>query len=253
MPRRLLALLALVATVAVLACNSTPAAPALTDPKEILVKSIESLANIKTATIKGTFGGSVNAAEMGNFDLSTVKIDLALDVPAKKTRITVDAPTLMGTNVDLIVADGNVYMKVVGPMAAFLGADASGKYTKTAADTGSVPDEASDPTKAIAELRAGLDKLPKAPSKLADERCGDQDCYHVQIALTGADLATLGGGSDIGNVSFDVWTRKNDLRPAKITFAVDAGTQGNVTGTFDITYDQGVNISAPSADQVAPG
>jgi hypothetical protein len=253
MPRRLLVLLALVATVAVLACNSTPAAPALTDPKEILVKSIESLANLKTATIKGTFGGSVNAPDVGNFDLSTVKIDLALDVPAKKTKITVDAPTLMGTNLDVIVADGNVYMKVVGPMAAFLGADASGKYTKTAADTGSVPDEASDPTKAIAELRKGLDQLPNAPEKLADERCGDQDCYHVKIAMSGADFAALGAGTDLGNVSLEVWTRKNDLRPAKIAFAVDAGAQGNVTGTFDITYDQGVNISAPPADQIAPG
>jgi len=253
MPRRVLVLLSLIAALAVIGCSSTPAAPPLTDPKEILVKSIASLANVKTATIKGSFGGSVNAGEVGNFDLSTVKIDMSIDIPAKKTKVTVDAPTLMGTNLDMIVADGNIYLKVVGPLASFVGADASGKYTKTAANTGTMPDEASDPTKAIEELRKGLDQLPKAPEKLADERCGDQDCYHVKLALSGADLATLGAGDgEIGNVSLEFWTRKNDLRPAKITFALDAGAQGNVTGTFEFTYDQGVNISDPPADQIAP-
>jgi hypothetical protein len=252
MPRRLLMLLALVASLAVVACSNTPAAQALTDPKEILTKSIASLANVKTATIKGTFSGSINAAETGAFDLSTLKVDLAVDIPAKKTRVQVDAPTLMGTNLDMIVADGNVYLKVVGPLASFVGADATGKYTKTASGA-TVPTEATDPTKAIEEVRAGLDKLPKAPEKLADERCGDQDCYHVKLALTGADLATLGAGDgEIGNVSLEVWSRKNDLRPAKISFTLDMAAQGTVSGTFEFTYDQGVNISAPPADQIAP-
>jgi len=252
MPRRLLIFLALTASLAVVACSSTPQAPALTDPKEILVKSVESLATVKTATIKGTFSGSVNATGTGAFDLSSVKLDLAVDVPAKKTRVTVDAPTIMGTNLDLIVADGNLYLKVLGPMAGLLGGDATGKYMKTAVGE-TVPDEATDPTKAIEELRKGIDQLPKAPEKLADERCGDQDCYHVRLALTGADLATLGAGDgEIGSVSVDIWSRKNDLRPGKITFSLDMGAQGIVGGTFEFTYDQGVNISAPPADQIAP-
>jgi hypothetical protein len=252
MPRRLLIFLALAASLAVVACSSTPQAPALTDPKEILVKSIASLANVKTATIKGTFSGSVNAGDTGTFDLSSVKVDLAVDVPAKKTRVTVDAPTLMGTSLDMIVADGNTYLKVVGPLAGLVGGDATGRYLKTAAGE-TVPDVATDPTKAIEELRKGIDGLPKAPEKLADERCGDQDCYHVRLALTGADLATLGAGDgEIGSVSVDIWTRKSDLRPAKITFSLDMGAQGTVGGTFEFTYDQGVNISAPPADQIAP-
>jgi hypothetical protein len=252
MPRRLLIVIAFAASLAVVACTNTPAAPALTDPKDILVQSIASLQNVKTATIKGTFTGAVNAAEAGNFDLSSVKIDLALDVPAKKTRATVDAPTLMGTKLDLIVADGNTYLQIVGPLAALIGGDATGKYTKTAVGE-TVPDEATDPAKVIAELRKGVDQLPRAPEKLADERCGDQDCYHVRLALTGADLATLGAGeAGIGNVSVDIFTRKNDLRPGRITFALDMGAQGNVGGTFEFTYDQGVNISAPPADQIAP-
>jgi hypothetical protein len=251
MPRRLLIFLALTASLAVVACSSTPQASPLTDPKEILVKSVASLATVRTATIKGTFSGSVNATGTGAFDLSSVKLDLAVDVPAKKTRVTVDAPTIMGTNLDLIVADGNLYLKVLGPMAGLLGGDATGKYLKTAVgDT--VPDEATDPTKAIEELRKGIDQLPKAPEKLADERCGDQDCYHVRLAMTADELGELAEGATMGSLSVDLFSRKNDLRPAKISFAMDLGAQGNVGGTFDFTYDQGVNISAPPADQIAP-
>jgi hypothetical protein len=251
MPRRLLIFLALTASLAVVACSSTPQASPLTDPKEILVKSVASLATVRTATIKGTFSGSVNATGTGAFDLSSVKLDLAVDVPAKKTRVTVDAPTIMGTNLDLIVADGNLYLKVLGPMAGLLGGDATGKYMKTAVgDT--VPDEATDPTKAIEELRKGIDQLPKAPEKLADERCGDQDCYHVRLAMTADELGELAEGATMGSLSVDLFSRKNDLRPAKISFAMDLGAQGNLGGTFDFTYDQGVNISAPPADQIAP-
>ncbi|MEX2011098.1 MAG: hypothetical protein WEF51_02550 [Chloroflexota bacterium] len=252
MPRRLLIFLALTASLAVIACSSTPQAPALTDPKDILVKSVTSLATVKTATVKGTFNGSVNATGTGAIDLSSVKVDAAVDIPAKKTRVTVDAPTIMGTKVDLIVADGNLYLQVVGPLAAFVGGDATGKYTKTSAETGTVPSEASDPAKAIEELGKAIDGLPNAPEKLADERCGDQDCYHVKLAMTADQLGELAEGATMGSLSVDIFSRKNDLRPAKITFAMDMGAQGNLAGTFEFTYDQGVNISAPPADQIAP-
>jgi hypothetical protein len=253
MPRRLSALIAAVAMLAVVGCNSAPAAPPLTDPKEILVRTVAALQEIKSATIKGTFAGSINAEEMGQIDLSSVKLDVSLDVPGKKARVQLDAPTFMGTKADIIVpADGFVYMKILGPFAAFVGAPTTGKYMKTSAGEGAVPDEATDPTQALNELRSGLDKLPKPPEKLADERCGDQDCYHVRIALTAADLAAMGQDASgfTGDMTFDVWTRKNDLRPGKVGFSVNAGAQGTVSGTFEFTFDQGVNITAPPADQV---
>lgn len=251
MPRRLLSLLAVLAATVVVGCNTTPQAPALTDPKEILVQTVASLQKVTTATIKGTFGGSLNAEGMGNFDLSTVTLNVSLDVPGKKARVQFDAPTLLGTTADMIVADENVYLKVVGPLAGFVGADATGKYTKMPAGTGVVPEDATDPAAAIEEMRKGIDSLPKAPEKLPDERIGDQDSYHVRLALTSADLGEMSEGAEIGSMTFDIWSRKSDLRPARITFSVDAGAQGTVTGTFEFTYDQGVNITAPPADQVA--
>jgi hypothetical protein len=250
MPRRLLTVLMLAASLAVVACSQTPAAPTLNDPKEILVQSVASLQTIKTVQVKGTFGGTISAPDMGPIDLSTVKLDAAVDMAGKKLRLGLDAPSFLGTQLEVRSIDQVTYLKIVGPLAAMFGADTSGKFIQFPAGSGMIPEDATDPVKALAELRAGLDKLP-APVKLADERCGDQDCYHVRISLTQAELGALSEGA-AGTLALDVWSRRNDLRPAKVGFAFDGGTQGTVTGTFEMTYDQTIDISAPPADQIAP-
>ena len=80
MSRRLTSLLALVAALAVAACNTAPAAPELTDPKEILLQSVAAMQNVKTVQIRGSFAGSVAAGDMGSFDLSTVTLEALIDV-----------------------------------------------------------------------------------------------------------------------------------------------------------------------------
>jgi ABC-type molybdate transport system substrate-binding protein len=54
-------LFALVAMLVVVlgACSSTPAAPALTDPKDILTKAATSLTDVKTFEFTGSFTGAV--------------------------------------------------------------------------------------------------------------------------------------------------------------------------------------------------
>ena len=78
MTRRLsLCLLAIVASLSVVvaACGAaTPLAPTLTDPKEILSTSIVSVKDVKTLEFTGTFSGTVKAAQLGDIDLSTVKL-----------------------------------------------------------------------------------------------------------------------------------------------------------------------------------
>ncbi|TMC61783.1 MAG: hypothetical protein E6J17_07900, partial [Chloroflexi bacterium] len=69
MPRRLLALIALVGALTVIACQGAPAAPALTDPKEILTQSILSLNNVKTLQIQGDLTGTVQVPNSGALDL----------------------------------------------------------------------------------------------------------------------------------------------------------------------------------------
>ena len=43
--------------------------------------------------------------------------------------------------------------------------------------------DVTDPAAAVNQLQDALAKLP-APVKQADEKCGDQDCYHVTLTVT---------------------------------------------------------------------
>ena len=53
-----------------------------------------------------------------------------------------------------------------------------------------------------------------------------------------------------GTATIDIWSRKSDLRPAKIQISVTSPESGTVGATFDFKYDVTVNVSAPPADQV---
>ena len=77
-----------------------------------------------------------------------------------------------------------------------------------------------DVTKLSADTQAQLDKLPAPPVKQADEKCGNLDCYHVTIKVTADQIKKLDATSTLdGDLSFDVWTRKTDYRPAKIALS----------------------------------
>ena len=250
---------ALVTTLAIVlaACSSAPPAlPALTDPKEILTESVLSLKDVKTVEITGSLTGTLDVAELGgSLDLSSTKISAAIDVQGQKLKASIDAPSLMGTKLEAIIVDGFAYYKIDGLLGGMAGGT-PGKYTKEA-----VPESSDKPVtdpvelaKQIDEFKAALDKLPNAPTKGADEKCGDQDCYHVTIAASAADLKSLDptGGAVDGDISIDVWTRKNDRRPAKISFSVASTEMGTIGMTFDFKYDVDVSVSAPAAEDVAP-
>jgi hypothetical protein len=254
-PPFLIASLVATLTLIIAACSSgTPAAPALTDPKEILTQSVLSLKDVKTAEFVGTFTGKVQAAEMGgSLDLSSTTMAGAIDIPNQKAKFTLDAPSLMSTKVEALLVDGFAYLKIDGILAGMAGLE-SGKYVKT-----EVPMESSKPVtddaevqKSIDEFKAQLDKLPNPPTKEADEKCGDQDCYHVQIKASAEDMAELDpeAAAMTGDATIDLWARKSDLRPAKITISVATPDMGTIGVTLDFKYDGTVDVSAPPADQV---
>jgi hypothetical protein len=255
---RRLALLpfALVATLSLVlaACSSTPAAPALTDPKEIVAKGVTSLTGVKTFEFTGSFTGSVKVPQMGDFDLSTVKMAGAIDIANKNLKFSLDAPTLLGTKIEALVVGNVAYYKVAGALSTFLGGT-SDKYTKADVPTASGDPVAAltDINKAVAEIQAALGKLPTPPTKAADEKCGDQDCYHVTMALTAADLKALDPTASVdGDVSFDIWTHKGDNRPAKLSFSATSVEMGAFGMVLELKYDVPVSVAAPPADQVAP-
>ena len=239
------------------ACAATPpTAPALTDPKEIVAKGATSLVDVKTFEFTGSFTGLVKVPQMGDFDLSTVKMAGAIDIANKNLKFSLDAPTILGTKIEALVVGNVAYYKIEGMLAAMLGGTA-GKYTK--ADV-PAPTSSSDPiaaatdiTKAVAEIQAALAKLPTPPTKAADEKCGDQDCYHVIMKLTAADLKALDPTASVdGDVSFDIWTRKSDNRPAKLSFSATSVEMGTFGMVLDLKYDVAVSVAAPPADQIAP-
>lgn len=237
-------------------CQGTPAVPALTDPKEILSKSVATLSDVKTFHVDADLTGKISAslggasAGGGQLDLTGTKGALDVDVTNKKVHATGSMPALLNSAAEAIVLPDALYYKISGPFAQ------GDKYTKIAIPaSATASDSPVDPQTAIADLKAGLDKLPQAPTKLADAQCGDTQCYDVQIKLTAADVQSLSpsaapSGFTNGVITLDVFSRKSDLRPAKFVAVFSSTEVGSITLTLGVTYDVSINVVAPPADQV---
>jgi hypothetical protein len=251
-PLRLVLLASVLAVVA--ACGGgTPAAPALTDPGEILTKSLASLKDVKTVEMTGTLSGTIPAEGLGDIDLSSARLEAAADIATGHARIKFSMPTLLGTEVEAIIVEDAAYLKASGAAAMLLGG-ASDKWLKS-----DIPESADKPVndpgeidKQIDDFGAQIGDLP-SPTKEANEKCGDADCYHVKIAMTAEELAKLSPeASAVGDGSFtlDLWSRTSDLRPAKITLSGTSTETGTIGITLEFRYDGTVSIEAPPADQV---
>jgi hypothetical protein len=262
MPRRFLLDLAIVATL-LAACGGTPAAPALTDPKEILTRGTSSLQGLKTVHIKAALSGKFDSG-LATGSTSGTQVDLTgstlegdIDVADSETHIAVAVPALLAFSADILATGGTAYVKT--------SLNADGKYRKldlTALKnalpipSAAVASGSPDPSAAnamIAQLKAELDKLP-APTKLPDEKIGDQDVYHVQEKINSSDIPQASGALNgaTGTLTVDVWTRKSDYRPARLVILVDGGAQGSLTLTIDLTaYDAPVTVTPPAADLIS--
>ena len=110
----------------------------------------------------------------------------------------------------------------------------------------------------IDDINTFLNTPGVAPTKQADEKCGDKDCYHVTLNLTSAQLNDATGGAlasaaPTASGTADVWFQKTDLRPAKLTIAGNAGAQGTLSLTMTLSnYDAAVTVTAPADLDVAP-
>ena len=271
MIRRLPVLLAIVA-ILVAACggaSGSPAAAALSDPKLILTSTTGSLQDLKSVHFKVAVSGHVNpgaltggsdatpapGASPALLDLSGTTVEGDLDLANKSLQVAISVPTIFGLSANVIEIGGIAYIKssLTGPQFSKL---------DTTALTSALPipslglSASPDPAAAsamISQLDAELAKLP-APTKLADETVNGQDSYHVQEKLASSDVPQASGllNGATGNVTVDVWTSKASLRPTRIVVALDAGSDGSLTLTVDLTnYDAAVTIAAPPADQVS--
>ncbi len=257
--RRLAALVAVTALV-LAACTSS--APALTDPKDILTKSIVALQGMKSAhlhlDVSGSFTGDVTGSGTPtSIDLSGTTADADIDLANKDLHLSVSVPALLGVSADVIVVGNDTYTKV-----SLLGTKYK-KSTTSAALASFAPLESggvlpsgvpTDPQQILADVKAALDKLSTPPVKDPDEQCGSQQCYKVSLSIAPADLAAAGmplGTGVSGTAAVDVWVQKADLIPAKIVASVNGGSQGSLTLTLVLSNVNGtVTITAPPADQI---
>lgn len=249
MHRRLFLSLAVVA--AILGACAGPSTPALTDPKEILSKALEAVAAAKTVHVAADVSGTVSLDLTGSgqgapLDLKGTSLSGDIDVVGKKLKGSLAVPALLGLTADLIVIGPDSWTKIslMGPRWQH-------------ATTPSGPEAAAtDPTKTIADLKAALDKLAVPPTKVADEKCGDKDCYHLKLQLASADLGPLASAAPgiSGDAAVDIWVERGTNRPLKLVIAASAGAQGTVTVTVTLSnYDAAVAIDPPPADQVDQG
>jgi len=252
MSRRLPLVLGAAAALILGAC-SAPAAPPISDPMEILTKAVEASQAAKTVHVKATVSGSMALDLTGQgagspLELTGTSLEGYVDIAAGNLKASFLAPALFGLSGEIIVVGGESYLKI-GLMGD--------KYQKSSASDSPVGDTG-DPKKAIADLRKALADLPSPPTKAPDEKCGDQDCYRVSIAVPATDVGgilgdALGSGTpDLsGSGTVDVWVTRDDLRPARLAISADAGSSGKLTVTVEFTrWDGSVSISAPPADQV---
>ncbi len=291
MHRRLsaLAATAVVALVAVAACTGAPSATPIADASEIVAQSLDAVSSAKTVharadvtgsvpfdlgSLMGGGSGSDPAASAPAMDLAGTYLEATVDIGGKKGMITVSVPVILGLKADVIMDGDTSYTKIslLGP-----------KWEKSVSspDPNASPAPSQDAASMVAEVKKALSQPGVKTEKLADEKCGDVECYHVRITAPASALQEdasgllsgvgggLGGGlgGDIvgsltspepgasplveGDVTIDWWARKSDLRPAKIVLGSTAqGQTIAITVTMD-KWDEAVTVSPPPADQIS--
>src|SRR5919198_2705268 len=114
MPRRfaphLAHVISLLAVIVIGACNATPSAPPLTDPKEILSRSVLALKDVKTLDAKGELTGTFRA-QGTSMDLKGTTFEIAADIPNKKFKASASVPALLNTSAEAIGINQTVYYK----------------------------------------------------------------------------------------------------------------------------------------------
>ncbi len=248
--RSLLAAAALVGLL-VAACGG-PAAPALTDPRQILLAGISGLRAAGTFHLDGTASGKIvlglgGAPGSGSgapvaLDGSTITGDG--DLAGKRASLSVVIPALFNVKADVVAVDGLIYLRM--PLLGSAG------WTREAA-SGPVFGALSDPAALLDGVTALLGQPGVSPRTLSNERCDDVDCYAVAFTIPASQVAGgagrgtgLPGGIVLGDIAVTALVRVDAPSLAKLSLDAPLGAGGtvNVGLSFSKLGDP-VTITAP--------
>jgi hypothetical protein len=261
--RPVLGLLAVAAIVAAGCGGSkgTPTAPPISDPNEIVTKSVVNLQNVKTFHVKVEVSGKVSLAALGmgsglsgNIDLAGTTVEGDVDVANCAYDLKINLPGLLGMTGEIIGLDGSQYMRIS------LQGD---KFTKSSMECPiSTPEPGASPTSVesmVAEFRKSLEDQGASATLKGDEKVEGQDAYHVSISIPidklNQAIASEGGSTAAGitldSATLDYWVYKASVLPGQLHVAGSVSSAGSldVVATFT-NYDAKVTIKAPDASQV---
>lgn len=253
---------------------ATPAPSLLSDPNEIVVRSLARLGATTTVHVEAVLHGSVSAASLGTLSggalsglSGSVKLDGAtmsgdVDMARGALHISASFSTFFGAAADVIVVDGSAYTKITTFASPKDEKYIASKLPALLPASSSAPQATLNPADLLGQLKARLDSAGATAILVGVDTVGGRSAYHIQEnvpadLLNGAVESAAGGagkGVVLDAAPVDYWVFVDSLQPSGLQVRVDAQGVGNVTMAMTLTrFDQPVAIQAPPGDQVAAG
>ncbi len=256
--------------------SSSPAAaggPGLTDPKEILARSLTALNDARTFHLDGSLTGTLeadltNSGTDSAIDLKGTSLTADADVPNERASLSISVPALFALKVDYLQIGPDTYSRnsLSGSSWTHTSEAADATIPPSAVPTprrigGASPSPAAAPTPEasldlVGQITAGLDSLPNPPTKGPDASCGQKTCYTIVLVVplksgddTGLGLPLPSGAS--ASVSVTLSIEQDTLLPVQAVALIDGGANGTFNLTLSLSkFNAPVTISAPPPEQV---
>jgi hypothetical protein len=252
--------------------SATPTPPP--DPKQILQSGATALAALKSVHVDVELSGTIQnpnstTASAVPITLDGTKLSADIDIANQKGTASLVTPAALGGLTADVIVSGDIYVKA----PSLLNTD---KWSQVpAAMLSSLGSGAlNSPLPSASAGVAGLDSLlgmsGVAVASEGTDACADGTCDKIAITITGAALQQAAGAAasanplgagvpglgslgNLGDATITVWTATSSGRLNKLTFAVSAGSLGNITVTVTLSkFDAPVTVTPPPADQVQP-
>ncbi len=267
--------LALVAIVGLVAAGcggsaGTPTAPPISDPQEIITRSIANVADATSLHFRAEVGGKFNMNALGegggglggNMDLAGTYAEGDIDIKNQAVDIKFGVPGMFGLSGRIIVVDGYTYMQnsLQGAKYTKSGLGDALPFDLPSPDASASPDAPASGAivNQIEEVRKNLEDAGLTVTLKDDEKVEGKDCYRISLSIPADklnDLVSQNAGSvadvKIDSLSVDYWVYKDSLRPAKLLVSGAAADAGSLTLSVIISnYDGSVDVKAPDASQI---